>query len=422
MYERSKPRRGDGAGRDAPHLSYKFQRLREQLRSAILGGEFESRLPGERTLGRRFHANPKTINKALSDLSSEGLVVRHIGRGTFVAGREGEDAEPRRRKVQCLLPVACDGVARRPAVIDAVGEILGKQGHDFEMVRAEAVEASGAIARASWMTATRRVTDGLLCCPMHPLSGGSGHFGEDLVAEVLRRQVPAVVVGACAPSAKLNAVVPDYTDAGFRLTDHLYRLGCGAVVVVYRGGECREAAMVLSGCRTAATRFGGEMSELALPQDGRDGRTGPLDLIASDPASRAVPGPVLPASRLVPSRSSCRGAHTADTCLGVVCVGVDALMAVESDERMASLRASGHIAVVCVSEPGDRLTRDLGLTAFEWETDQMASWAARLLVEARPGDRPVEVVVPGRLEVRGGRGRTVSEEASGRRSDVAIKQ
>src|SRR5205823_5600576 len=65
--------------------SYKFQRLREQLREAIATGEFTGRLPGERDLGRRFCANAKTINKALSDLSAEGLVIRHIGRGTFVA-------------------------------------------------------------------------------------------------------------------------------------------------------------------------------------------------------------------------------------------------------------------------------------------------------------------------------------------------
>lgn len=68
-------------------LSYKFQRLRERLRQAVINGELTGRLPGERELARRFKANPKTIGKALTDLAAEGLLDRSIGRGTFVRGQ-----------------------------------------------------------------------------------------------------------------------------------------------------------------------------------------------------------------------------------------------------------------------------------------------------------------------------------------------
>src|SRR6185436_21152558 len=74
-----------GTTKSDVRLSYKFQRLREEIRQAVLSGEFGERLPGERELGRRYRANAKTINKALSDLSSDGLLVRHIGRGTYIA-------------------------------------------------------------------------------------------------------------------------------------------------------------------------------------------------------------------------------------------------------------------------------------------------------------------------------------------------
>ncbi len=71
---------------DAPRLSYKFQRLREQIRRAISSGEFRGKLPGERQLARRFRVNAKTLSKALTDLAGEGLLDRSIGRGTFVKG------------------------------------------------------------------------------------------------------------------------------------------------------------------------------------------------------------------------------------------------------------------------------------------------------------------------------------------------
>lgn len=65
-------------------LSYKFQRLRERLRSAIISGELAGRLPGERILARRFQVNAKTLSKALTDLAGEGLLQRRVGQGTFV--------------------------------------------------------------------------------------------------------------------------------------------------------------------------------------------------------------------------------------------------------------------------------------------------------------------------------------------------
>src|SRR5258708_25105189 len=67
-------------------LSYKFQRLRERLRDAVVNGELSGKLPGERELARRFKANPKTLSKALTHLAAEGLLERSHCRGTDVEG------------------------------------------------------------------------------------------------------------------------------------------------------------------------------------------------------------------------------------------------------------------------------------------------------------------------------------------------
>src|ERR1700677_4179927 len=75
-------------GRPGPiGMSYKFQRLREKIRTAISSGELSGKLPGERLLARRFHVNAKTLSKALTDLAAEGILDRSIGRGTYIKGR-----------------------------------------------------------------------------------------------------------------------------------------------------------------------------------------------------------------------------------------------------------------------------------------------------------------------------------------------
>lgn len=77
----------DGApGEQAERQSYKYQRLRERLRGAILSKELHGKLPGERELARQFKVNAKTLGKALTDLAAEGLLERTLGVGTFVKG------------------------------------------------------------------------------------------------------------------------------------------------------------------------------------------------------------------------------------------------------------------------------------------------------------------------------------------------
>ena len=55
--------------------------MRERLRSAVVSGELQGKLPGERTLARRFHVNAKTLSKALTDLAAEGLLDRSVIKG-----------------------------------------------------------------------------------------------------------------------------------------------------------------------------------------------------------------------------------------------------------------------------------------------------------------------------------------------------
>jgi DNA-binding transcriptional regulator YhcF (GntR family) len=98
-------------------MSYKFQRLRERIRQAVTSGELSGKLPGERELARRFQVNAKTLSKALTDLASEGLLHRSIGRGTFV--RSSQESSPEAQGAWLLLVDATSDAA----LIDALKSI-----------------------------------------------------------------------------------------------------------------------------------------------------------------------------------------------------------------------------------------------------------------------------------------------------------
>ncbi|TCR66409.1 FCD domain-containing protein [Bosea sp. BK604] len=77
------------------------QAIYQSLRSSIVEGQLRTgtRLPTERALASRFGAARNTVRKTMNQLADEGLIIRHVGRGTFVArsvskGLQEPAAEP----------------------------------------------------------------------------------------------------------------------------------------------------------------------------------------------------------------------------------------------------------------------------------------------------------------------------------------
>ena len=79
------------AGSDAINARQKAdsdgQIIYQSLSGSIVDGRLTSgmRLPTERALANRFGAARNTVRRAMARLADEGLIERHVGRGTFVA-------------------------------------------------------------------------------------------------------------------------------------------------------------------------------------------------------------------------------------------------------------------------------------------------------------------------------------------------
>ena len=64
-------------------------RLADQLRQFVQENGFNhnDRLPPERALCLQFGVMRGELRKALAELESDGLIWRHVGRGTFIGAR-----------------------------------------------------------------------------------------------------------------------------------------------------------------------------------------------------------------------------------------------------------------------------------------------------------------------------------------------
>lgn len=63
--------------------------LAEQIRKFISAEKFNhnDRLPPERLLSQHFQVTRGELRKALAELETDGLIWRHVGRGTFIGAR-----------------------------------------------------------------------------------------------------------------------------------------------------------------------------------------------------------------------------------------------------------------------------------------------------------------------------------------------
>jgi DNA-binding LacI/PurR family transcriptional regulator len=345
-------------------LSYKFQRLREQLRSAVLSGEFRDRLPGERQLGRRFNANAKTINKALCDLARDGLLTRQIGRGTFVTG-PGSTGSPATKQYRIMM----HGSEADAEVARCVGEVLASRGHRLEAAVNSSTDRNRTLL-SSWPLAMRRATDGILYLALDPFAGENSSLDESSAAEIMRRHLAMVIVGSQSSHAKLSNVSPDYSDAGFRLCEHLIQMGCRRIVVAQDQGDVREAELVACGAAAAAARHGYPLTRVCMAN--ADEISVLINQVSQGTKCNCDP-------RVGPT--------------GVVCIGSQIIATVSNYKEVCDAHSNGHVHLACAAAPGSTLPAHAA--TYEVSLHRLADWAARLITDAHAGDRPVEVLVPG---------------------------
>ena len=373
-YEISIPTEGSNRS-----LRYKYQRLRERLREAIAEGELSGKLPGERELARRYRANAKTVNKALSDLTTEGLLLRQVGRGTFVAGG-GADRVDRRvlsRRFGWLAPSGPEHAFREPYFLRAA-KLLGERGHRLEKLvvplPGDGRSGEGRPGETVIPPGRLRGLAGVLIC--------CSNLSTELLADLHRRHLPAVTINHRHPRIKTLTVITDYAQGGFELSEQMIRLGHRDIRLLIAPELLPGASSAETGYRSAMQRHGLRAHEALTVEPGGDWA------------------------------AMLRGA---DRPSGLICVGGS--MAVEATDRAvdAGLTTPAMLSISALPEPGDLLPAERSITAYEADPETLVDWASDLLLTAAPGRLPRTVVVPGTLTDRGSAAPPINGDRTERR-------
>lgn len=97
-----------------------YERLKEFIRDA--GMTPGARLPTERALAARFGAARNTVRKSMNQLVAEGMINRHVGRGTFIAERTNPPPARGREPKFSLIELLETRLVFEPALLELVVE------------------------------------------------------------------------------------------------------------------------------------------------------------------------------------------------------------------------------------------------------------------------------------------------------------
>lgn len=136
-----------------------YAQLRDQIRALILRGDLESghKLPSVRQLASYLSINRHTVSRAMDDLESEGLIVRELGRGTYVADT-GNTVHL--RSSQLLAQIVEEAIQRSQSLGYSSSELLDaiREYSENETQSQEAVLNIGFV-ECNWASANRYAVD-----------------------------------------------------------------------------------------------------------------------------------------------------------------------------------------------------------------------------------------------------------------------
>lgn len=105
-----------------------YQQIMEHFRRAVLSGEYPAgtRIPSVRELATQARVNPNTMQRALSELEREQLLISHGTLGRFVTDDQAVLDELRQQSVKKTVRHCAELLAQLGLTLEDAAQILKK--------------------------------------------------------------------------------------------------------------------------------------------------------------------------------------------------------------------------------------------------------------------------------------------------------
>src|ERR1043166_8969448 len=211
----------------------KYQKVFDALQREIQSGHLRTgdRLPSEAALERQFGTSRITVGRAVRDLQLAGLVERRAGSGSYVKARNLSDA----LSFGLLIPDLGDTEIFEPICQGMMASPLARQ---HALLWGSLTSAGASKEERAWQLCRQYVdrhVSGVFFAPLELTPG----------KDVMNRKIAQALDDAGIPLVLLDRTVVPYPErgihdlvgidnrrAGYRITEHLLRLGARRIAFV----------------------------------------------------------------------------------------------------------------------------------------------------------------------------------------------
>ncbi|MDD2707869.1 MAG: GntR family transcriptional regulator [Verrucomicrobiae bacterium] len=217
------------------------------LKDQILTGRLrpEEQIPPELNLCRHYHLARKTVHRSIDELSREGFLHRHRGRGTFVRFRR---STRQRKLIGMMIRQQGPLSSGFDEITSAAEEAAAREG--YQVVQVETAHDSQRVLDLVAQLNEMKVV-GTLCAPVQ------GPFSDRMNNEALEALIHAgqkvVLVDSDVPGpfqGKISCVTSQNFEAADELTRHLMAHGCKRIAFL-RGPAIRSGDLRFEGFKKA---------------------------------------------------------------------------------------------------------------------------------------------------------------------------
>lgn len=109
----------------------KYRAIKQLIKQLVTNGQLNpnEQLPAERLLAQQLGVNRSTVTRALEELTSEGILVRHVGQGTFISPQAYHQVTQHRVNWHTYL--AHQRLAKSQAARIQLKNLVGQQAPDL---------------------------------------------------------------------------------------------------------------------------------------------------------------------------------------------------------------------------------------------------------------------------------------------------
>ncbi|KRV47836.1 hypothetical protein AQ490_05600 [Wenjunlia vitaminophila] len=226
----------------------KYEQIKAELRAEVASEQYEPGSPfiTQNQVRARFGVSSTTAVRALNDLVNEGLLVRHRGRGTFVADRTAAPAAERQRTGAVACVLGSHG-PHQTALLRGLESGCVERG-----MRLHYADHEGSVARQA-QALRQAVEDDVNGVVLYPVEGPPDVA---LIEELRQHRMPLVLVDRYFPDLPLDVVTADNFTVGHWLTEQLISFGHRRIATLWGETDCTSVRDRMSGHQQALRAHG----------------------------------------------------------------------------------------------------------------------------------------------------------------------